>query len=119
MPVRNSSMKEQVRKGSEMRWSMVLGGFNIMFTWAMTTTLMTNKNPRFLPVSDFNSNTEFLQIGVLPSFLCYLVGSAVLFLHYKAFHPWRTLYTWQRKQETRALLKEETPLWEEVRNLRD
>ena len=118
MPVRNSSMKKQVRKGSEMRWSMVLGGFNIMFTWAMTTTLMTNKKPRFLPVSDFNSNTEFLQIGVLPSFLCYLVGSAFLFLHYKAFHPWRNLYTLQKSREIRASIKEETPCWEEVKKSR-
>ena len=94
---------------------MGLAGINILVTWAMTTSLMTNKNPRFLPVSDFNSNTEFFLIGVLPSLLCYLAGCAFLFLHYKAFHPWRNLYTWQRKQEARAVLQEEIPCWEEVR----
>ena len=67
------------------------------------------------PVSDFKSNNEFLLVGVLPSLLCYLAGCAFLFLHYKAFHPWRNLFTWQREQEARAVLKEETPCWEEVR----
>ena len=60
-------------------------------------------------------DTEFLLIGVLPSLFCYLAGCAFLFLHYKAFHPWRNLFTWQRKQETRTGLQEETPCWEEVR----
>ena len=84
-------------------------------TWAMTATLMKSKNPRFLPVSDFNSNTEFFLVGVLPSLLFYLVGCVFLFIHYKAFHPWRNLSTWQEKQEARHVLKEETPCWEEVR----
>merc|ERR1719237_1130139 len=96
-----------------MRWSLVLAGFNILVTWAMSASLMTNKNPRFLPVSDFNSDKEFLLVGVLPSLLCYLAGCAFLLLHYKAFHPWRNLFTWQRKQDARAVLKEETPFWEE------
>ena len=90
---------------------MGLAGINILVTWAMTTSLMTTKNPRFLPVSDFKSNNEFLLVGVLPSLFCYLAGCAFLFLHYKAFHPWRNLFTWQRKQEARTGLKEESPYW--------
>ena len=108
MPVRNNNMREQSHKGREMCWSMGLAGINILVTWAMTATLMKNKNPRFLPVSDFNSDNEFLLVGVLPSLFCYLAGCVFLLLHYKGFHPWR-------KVNTRAVLKEETPCWEEVR----
>ena len=116
MPVRKSSMKEQVHKGREIRWSMVLAGIKILVTWAMTTTLMVpeRRSLRFLSSSALTPNTEFFLVGVLPSLLCYLAGSAFLLLHYKAFHPWRNLYTWQRKRETRAVLQEETPCWEEV-----
>ena len=118
MPVRKNNIREQARKGREMRWSLVLAGINIMFTWAMTSTMIEpieRRSLRFLSGSALTPNTEFLLIGVLPSLFCYLAGCAFLFLHYKAFHPWRNLYPWQRKQETRTGLQEETPCWEEVR----
>ena len=117
MPVRKNNVREQVRKGREMCWSMGLAGINILLIWAMTATLMMpeRRSLRFLSNPVLTPNTEFLLIGVLPSLFCYLAGCAFLFLHYKAFHPWRNLYTWQRKQETRTGLKEETPCWEEVR----
>ena len=117
MPVRKNNTKEQVRKGREMCWSMGLVGINILVTWAMTTTLMMpeRRSLRFLSSPTLTSDTEFLLIGVLPSIFCYLAGCAFLFLHYKVFHPRRSLYTWQRKQETRTRLQEETPCWEEVR----
>ena len=102
VPVRNNNMREQARKGREMRWSLGLAGINILVTWAMTSSALT-------------PNTEFLLVGVLPSLFCHLAGCAFLLLHYKAFHPWRNLFTWQREQETRSGLKEETPCWEEVR----
>ena len=116
MPVRKSNMKEQVHKGREIRWSIAMAGINILVTWAMTATLMVpeRRSLRFLSSSAFTPDTEFLLVGVLPSLLCYLAGAAFLVLHYKAFHPWRNLFTWQRKQETRAVLQEETPCWEEV-----
>ena len=114
---RGNKVKDQVRKGTEICWSMGLAGINILVTWAMTTTLMIpeRRSLRFLSGSTLTQNNEFLLIGVLPSLLCHLAGCAFLVLHYKAFHPWRNLFTSQRKQETRTGLKEETPFWEEVR----
>ena len=118
MPVRNKNVREQVRKETEIRWSMGLAGINILVTWGLTASLMKDKDPRFLSVSDFNSNNEFLLVGALPSLLCYLVGCAFHILHYKAFHPWRNLYTLQKSREIRASIKEETPCWEEVKKSR-
>ena len=114
MPVRFGKVKDQVRKGTEICWAMGMAGFNIFLTWAMTTTLTKNKNPRFLPASNFNSNTEFLLVGVLPSLLCHFIGCSFLLVHYTRTHPWRNVYARQRKEETKSVLKEEDSLWEEV-----
>ena len=114
MPVRSNKVKDQVRKGTEICWSMILAGFNIFLTWAMTSTLMDKKNPRFLPASEFNSDIEFLLLGVLPSLLCHAIASVFLFLDYKLLHPWRKVYARQREEETRSRIKEEVPFWEEV-----
>ena len=116
MPVRINNEREQVHRDKELRWSMGMAGINILVTWAMTSTLIIpeKRSLRFLSSSAFTPNTEFRLVGVLPSLLCHLAGCAFLFLHYKAFHPWRNLFTWQRKKETRDELKEETPCWEEV-----
>ena len=110
-------LKDQVRKGTEICWSMGMAGFNIFFTWAMTTTLMEHRKPRFLRASDFNSNTEFLLVGVLPSLLCHFFGCGFLLVHYKKTHPWRNVFARQRAEETKSALKEEDSLWEEVRTL--
>ena len=97
---------------------MGLAGINILVTWATTTTMiepLERRGLRFLSSSTLTPDDEFFLVGVLPSLLCHLAGCAFLFLHYKAFHRWRNLYTWQRKQEARTVLQEETPCWEEVR----
>ena len=114
MPLRSNKVKEQVRKGTEIRWSMGMAGINILVTWAMTANLMEHKNPRFLPAPDFNSNTEFPLVGILPSLFSHFIGCAFLLLHYKKTHPWRNVYTRQREEATKSLLKEEDSLLEEV-----
>ena len=114
MPLRSNKVKDQVRKGTEIRWSMGMAGINILVTWAMTANLMEHKNPRFLPAPDFNSNTEFPLVGILPSLFSHFIGCAFLLLHYKKTHPWRNVYTRQREEATKSLLKEEDSLLEEV-----
>jgi len=117
MPVRSSKVKDQVRKGTEIRWSMGMAGFNIFLTWAMTATLINpleNRSLRFLKSTNLTPHSEFLLLGVLPSLLCHAIASVFLFLHYKKTHPWRNVYTRQREEETRSRIKEEVPFWEEV-----
>ena len=119
MPVRIGNVKDQVHKGTEIRWSMGLAGINILVTWAMTATLMKNKSPRFLPAPDFNSNTEFFLLGVLPSLLCHVIGCASLLVHYKKTHPWRDVIARQRREETRSGRMDEGSFWEEVRTFKE
>ena len=83
-PVRSTKMNDQVHRSTEIRWSMVLAGVNIFATWAMTSTLMKDRNPRFLSELDFKSNTEFRLIGVFPALLCHLAGCAFLHLYYRS-----------------------------------
>ena len=99
---------------------MGLAGINILVTWAMTSTLIEpheKRSLRFLSSPILTPHIEFLLVGVLPSLLCHLAGCAFLFLHYKALHPWRNLYTWQRNQKSRQGLQEEIPAWEQVSRL--
>merc|ERR1719167_168537 len=117
MPVRSSKVKDQVHKGTEIRWSMVLAGINILVTWAMTATLINpleNRSLRFLKNTNLTTDSEFLLLGVLPSLFCHVAGCAFLLVHYKFLHPWRNIYTRQSKQETRLALEEEDYPWEEV-----
>merc|ERR1712004_482973 len=110
MPVRIGKVKDQVHRGTEICWSMGMAGFNIFLTWAMTTTLINpleNRTLRFLKNTNLTPHSEFLLLGVLPSLLCHVGGCAFLLLHYKKTHPWRNVYTRQRKEETRSALKEE------------
>ena len=117
MPVRSPMLKDQVRKGTEICWSMGLAGINILVIWAMTITLMEHRKPRFLPASNFNSNTEFLLVGVLPSLLCQVIGCVFLLVHYKKTHPWRNVYTRQRAEETKSALKEEVNTFKRLINI--
>ena len=104
VPVRDSKNKKQVHKGTEIRWSLILAGFNILATWAMTATLMTNKNPLNNSV-----HIEFFFVGALAS---HLAGCCLLLLFYKYRHPWRELIVWQKMEVTRMGINEETPFWE-------
>ena len=106
VPVRDSKNKKQVHKGTEIRWSLILAGFNILATWAMTATLMTNKNPLNNSV-----HIEFFFVGALAS---HLAGCCLLLLFYKYRHPWRELIVWQKMEVTRMGINEETPFWEQV-----
>ena len=120
MPVRSNKVKDQVRRGTEIRWSMSLAGINILVTWAMTATLINpleNRSLRFLKNTNLTPHSEFLLLGVLPSLLCHVVGCFFLLVHYKFLHPWRNIYARQRRQETRVALQEEDFLLEEVRTL--
>ena len=78
LPARNNKGKEQ--DGKDIKFHQCQTGLNTLATsiWAMTTTLVKNKNPRFLQVPDFKSDSEVLLVCVTPS-LC----------HCKDFHCYR------------------------------
>ena len=111
MPVRESQAKQQVHKGTEIRWSLVLAGFNILATWLMTACLIKNVNPSVLPEWPVwhGVQTKFLFPGALAS---HLAGCSLLLFYYKCCHPWRVLNKWQHVESTRMEINEETPVWE-------
>ena len=115
MPMRSTAKTQQVHRGKEICWSLMLAGINIISTWAVAASLMENKSPWFLPKTDFTSDNEFLLLAALPALVSHLIGCAFLALHYGCCHRWRKLYTWQKVEKSRKGLQEEIPSWEQVR----
>ena len=114
MPMRSGTERQQVHRGKEILWSLVLAGINIISTWAVAASLMENKSPRFLPETNFTSSKEFFLLAALPALASHLVGCAFLALHYGCCHRWRKLYTWQETEKNGKGLLEEIPSWEQV-----
>ena len=78
----------------------------------MTATALSGKRS-----SALTSDTEFYLVLLLPAgaaLSCHLLGCLFLHLHYKATHPWRQLFIWQRKEGMKDGIEEEVPFWEEV-----
>ena len=115
--MRSGAETQQVHRGKEIRWSLVLAGINIISTWAVAASLMENKSPRILPETEFTSNKEFLLLAALPALASHLIGCVFLALHYGCCHHWRKLYTWQKTQTSRKVLWEGIPSWEQVKPL--
>ena len=112
VPLRHKHAASQVRKSSEIQRSLVLAGFNIIHTWAMTATALSGKQSPAL-----TSATKFYLVLLLPAItalICHLLGCLFLHLHYKATHPWRELFAWQRKEGIKDGIVEEVPCWEKV-----
>ena len=64
--------------------------------------------------SSYTSSNEFLLLAAFPALASHLLGCALLLLHYQCCHPWRNLFTWQKRQENRQELVEETLRWKQV-----
>ena len=91
---------------------MVLAGFNILLTWAMTTIALSGKRS-----SALTSDIKFYLVLLLPTIaalISHLLGCLFLHLHYKATHPWRELFIWQRQEGIKDGIVEEVPFWEKV-----
>ena len=106
--MRQKGAQKQIRRGDEIRRSLVLAGFNILLTWALTLTALTG---HLTLSSDVGFYLWFPGVSALHS---HVLGSLFLYLYYKTSHPWRELFIWQRKEQIKEGVTEEVPCWEQV-----
>ena len=108
--MRQKGAQKQIRRGDEIRRSLVLAGLNILLTWALTLTALTGNL-----TSTLASDIEFyLWFPGVSALLGHVLGSYFLYLYYQTSHPWRELFVWQRKEQIKEGVTEEVPRWEMV-----
>ena len=83
-------------------WSLAISGVSLLLAGLTTAAVMPCREVppgTDLILLGLSWRLEFLLVGLLPSLLSHLLASGLLFLFYKAVHPWRELWQDQDQED--------------------